>query len=179
MELDFTKLGRIDADHIDILNISKVPDLEKFDSDEIVQSIYHYTSVAGIQEILSKKKLRFTHIEYMNDYDEVVVGEENIRKAAKDFGKEHAEMLDQQLSRERKTNRYPFVCCFSMERDSLSMWNYYTKDINNQGYNIGIDYKSLAVSILKRNRELLGCKMLIGEVDYCKGDTSLKQKGSG
>lgn len=172
MELDFTKLGRIDADHIDTLDKSKVPDLKKFDSDEMVQNIYHYTSVSGIQGILSNKKLRFTHIEYMNDCNEVVVGEKLLREASKDFGEEHAEMLDKQLIRERETNQDTFVCCFSMEKDSLSMWNYYTKDINNQGYNIGIDYKLLVVSILKKNPELLGCKILVGEVDYCKRDTN-------
>ena len=172
MKLDFTKLGRVDADHINMLDKRKIPDLRKFDSDEMVQNIYHYTSVAGLQGILSNKKLRFTHIEYMNDYNEVVVGEKLLRKAARDFGEEHAEMLDKQLIRERKMNQDTFVCCFSMEKDSLSMWNYYTKDINNQGYNIGIDYKSLVISILKKNPELLGCKMLIGEVDNCKGDTN-------
>lgn len=32
----------------------------------------------------------------------------------------------------------PYVCCFSLNPDSLPMWNYYTKSGHYEGYNIGI-----------------------------------------
>ena len=86
MELDFRKVGRIDEKHVTTLDTSKIPDLKKFDSDEIVKSVYHYTSIAGIQGILSNKKLRCTHLEYMNDYSEVTIGETLMKKASKEFG---------------------------------------------------------------------------------------------
>lgn len=35
----------------------------------------------------------------------------------------------------------PYLCCFSMERDSLPMWNYYSKGNRYEGYNIGFRYK--------------------------------------
>ena len=37
--------------------------------------------------------------------------------------------------------KYPecdgYVCCFSVDRDSLPMWNYYSKGTHYEGYNIG------------------------------------------
>lgn len=32
-----------------------------------------------------------------------------------------------------------FICCFSLDGDSLPMWNYYAKKGVNQGYNVGFD----------------------------------------
>ena len=37
-----------------------------------------------------------------------------------------------------------FVCCFSLDNDSLPMWNYYIKEINNQGFNIEFSDKKIA-----------------------------------
>ena len=46
------------------------------------------------------------------------------------------------------------------------MWNYYTKEINNQGYNIEFNDKKLVASILHSNSVLDGCDISFGIVDY-------------
>ena len=65
-----------------------------------------------------------------------------------------------------------FVCCFSLKEDSLPMWNYYTKEVNSQGYNIEFDDKKLVESILRSNPVLDGCYVSFGNVDYSKDNNS-------
>lgn len=65
-----------------------------------------------------------------------------------------------------------FACCFSLKEDSLPMWNYYTKEINSQGYNIEFDDKKLVESILRSNPVLDGCSFSFGNVDYSKDNDS-------
>lgn len=79
-----------------------------------------------------------------------------------DAEKEHITNLGMQL----------FVCCFSLKEDSLPMWNYYTKEINSQGYNIEFDDKKLVESILRSNPVLDGCSFSFGNVDYSKDNDS-------
>ena len=52
------------------------------------------------------------------------------------------------------------------------MWNYYTKEINNQGYNIEFDDKKLVESILRNNPILDGCNFAFGNIDYSKENDS-------
>lgn len=40
-----------------------------------------------------------------------------------------------------------YISCFSTEKDSLPMWNYYSKGSRYEGYNIGIDYLNLKYHI--------------------------------
>lgn len=65
-----------------------------------------------------------------------------------------------------------FVCCFSVEEDSLPMWIYHTKGINNQRYNIEFDDKQLVESVLRKNDALNGCSLAFGIVDYSKDNDS-------
>lgn len=132
------------------------------------QTIYHYTSINGIKNILGERKLWFTNIDYMNDKHEVTEGLKQFEKAGnKTYGQEFITHSKKIISKLKKQKNNVFVCCFSLDRDELSMWNYYTKDINNQGYNIGFDYKNLVISLLKNNEELHGCSLSLGNVDYC------------
>ena len=132
------------------------------------KSIYHYTSISGLQGILSEKKLRFTNIEYMNDKDEIIAGLDSMVKSL-----EIPEELRQEVFFNIiKRGRQKFVCCFSLDEDSLPMWNYYTKEINNQGYNIEFNNKKLVESILLSNPMLDGCDISFGNVDYSKDNNS-------
>lgn len=132
------------------------------------KSIFHYTSIGGVQGILSRKKLRFTNIKYMNDKDEIVAGLDSMAKACNASEKERNDLLTAFANHGMQT----FVCCFSLEDDSLPMWNYYTKEINNQGYNIEFDDKKLIESILRSNPMLDGCEFAFGNVDYSKDNDS-------
>ena len=132
------------------------------------RSIFHYTSIHGLQGILSKKTFHFTNIKYMNDRDEVIAGIESLYKnidvPEKDLAELRSFLSDDQES--------VFVCCFSLDNDSLPMWNYYTKEINNQGFNIEFSDKKLVESLLRFNPDLDGCNFSFGTVDYSKDNNS-------
>ena len=132
------------------------------------KSVYHYTSIGGLQGILSSKTLRFTNIKYMNDKDEIVAGLDSMATALNVDENEREAMLSSFISHGTQT----FVCCFSLDADSLPMWNYYTKEINNQGYNIEFDDKKLVESILRSNPLLDGCDIAFGNIDYSKDNYS-------
>ena len=104
----------------------------------------------------------------MNDKDEIIAGLDSIAKACDASDEERESLLSAFINHGAQT----FVCCFSLEEDSLPMWNYYTKEINNQGFNIEFDDKKLVESILKSNPCLDGCDFAFGIVDYSKDNDS-------
>ena len=104
----------------------------------------------------------------MNDKDEIVAGLDSMAKACNASEEERDNLRPAFISHGTQT----FVCCFSLEDDSLPMWNYYTKEINNQGYNIEFDDKKLVESILRSNPVLDGCDFAFGNVDYSKDNDS-------
>lgn len=130
--------------------------------------IFHYTSIDGLEGILEHKTLRFTNIKYMNDKDEIFAGLDSMAKACNASNEEHERLRSACMNNGAQT----FVCCFSVEADSLPMWNYYTKEVNNQGYNIEFDDKKLVESILRNNPALDGCSLSFGIVDYSKDNDS-------
>lgn len=159
---DFNKIGVIDSELLDKIDSGMIPNIMHQDS------IYHYTSINGLKEILGRGKMWFTHISYMNDRDEVVAGAEKLKKVGLvSCEEEYGKVIEEEAQRLMRKNHNAFVCCFSMKRDELAMWNYYTKDICNQGYNIGFGYKNLIISLLKRNPELHGAAFSFGKIDYC------------
>ena len=134
--------------------------------------IFHYTSIRGLEGILGHRKLHFTNIKYMNDKDEIIAGVESMAKISKDSEK----MTEMLRSAVINPGTQTFVCCFSLDEDSLPMWNYYTKEINNQGYNIEFDDRKLAESILRNNSALDGCDLSFGMVYYSKNNDSAFSK---
>ena len=160
MEVNFNKT-RINHD---LLLKSKLA----FRKNTKAKPIFHYTSIGGLQGILSSKTLRFTNIKYMNDKDEIIAGLDSMAKACSASEEERDNLRSAFISHGTQT----FVCCFSLEEDSLPMWNYYTKEINNQGYNIEFDDKKLVESILRSNPVLDGCDFAFGNVDYSKDNDS-------
>lgn len=144
-------------------------------------SIYHYTSTEGLKNILMEKKLWFTHIQYLNDCEEVNVGMDI-------FNRRNEEIID--IARiinpdipissddtSDTSNLHAFVCCFSLENDLLPMWNYYTKDTFNKGYNIGFDYRKLITSLIVKNPELECCDFSCGKVNYCWENVTDSKEG--
>lgn len=148
----------------DLLKDSKI----NFEKNSRKKTIFHYTSIGGLEGILFNKKLRFTNIRYMNDKDEIVAGLDSLAKACTASEEERESLISSFVNIGAQT----FVCCFSLEGDSLPMWNYYTKEVNSQGYNIEFDDKLLVESILKNNPILDGCDFSFGIVDYSKDNDS-------
>lgn len=140
----------------------------KFQKNTKPRQIFHYTSIDGLEGILRNQKLRFTNIKYMNDKDEIIAGLDSMAKACDASDEVRERLRSAFISLSIQT----FVCCFSLEEDSLPMWNYYTKEINGQGYNIEFDDKKLVESILRRNPILDGCEFSFGIVDYSKDNDS-------
>lgn len=165
--LDFNRIGVIDQELLEKIKTNMIPNILEH------SSIYHYTSIGGLKEILQGKKLWFTHIDYMNDRDEVIAGAEQLKKVGlMSCDEDYGEIIKNEAKQLMRKNQNAFVCCFSMKQDELAMWNYYTKDVYNQGYNIGFDYKGLMISLLQKNPILDGCRFSFGKVDYCiKTDT--------
>ena len=159
--IDYTDQVQVDYSH---LQKSKL----KFKKGQRAKSVYHYTSIGGLESILRNKTLRFTNIKYMNDKDEIIAGLDSIAKDcnASDEVREQMRLAITNLGMQL------FVCCFSLKEDSLPMWNYYTKEINSQGYNIEFDDKKLVESILRSNPVLDGCSFSFGNVDYSKDNDS-------
>ena len=151
---------------IDYLTLEKQSSL--FSGNLRQNSVYHYTSIGGLKGILSNQTLHFTNIKYMNDKDEYIAGLDSLAKVYGFSSEEHAKIKSVLTSQKVQT----FVCCFSLKKDSLPMWNYYTKEINNQGYNIEFDDKKLVESILRNNPCLDGCEISFGKVDYSKDNDS-------
>ncbi len=169
--MEFNKTGFIVKENLSKVNSSMIPDINK------TETIYHYTSIGGTKSILDRKKLWFTNIDYMNDKREAFEGLNQFEKIAdKVYGKEFGEKAKAIIAKYKKQKNQVFVCCFSLDKDELAMWNYYTKDINSQGYNIGFNYKNLVVSLLKNNEELHGCGFSFGKVDYCLSENTYASK---
>lgn len=136
-------------------------------------NIYHYTSVSGLESILKNKKLWFTNIRYLNDRNEVNVGIEHLARITSnlfsemDEGSDYSEFVNNDAEKLKLQDFQTYICCFSIGKDELSLWNYYTKNVNSHGYNIGFNYKHLIYNLLKKNPELENCTITFGLIDYC------------
>lgn len=125
------------------------------------QKIYHYTSTVGLFSILESKKIRFTDCQFLNDKSEFIHIKEPLEKAleiVKDnvkinfmpifdiiFGKNyeteklvvsHSDDVTPKLKFKYLRYRY-YIFCACEKSDLLGMWNYYVKDGNYRGYNLG------------------------------------------
>ena len=137
--------------------------------------IYHYTSPNGLIGILGDKpKYRFTHSSYVNDTEEgkniLVLYERVLETLAEEGSIDYGfkELISMSLIPstmfcpqvegetlvfgERSVETY--ICCFSMNRDSLPMWNYYSKEGRYEGYNIGMHFFEERANTVKSQQEV-------------------------
>ena len=63
-----------------------------FKKDTIKKSIFHHTSIYGLQGILSKKILHFTNINYMNDKNKIIANPESLGKDIDESKKEQSNL---------------------------------------------------------------------------------------
>ncbi len=114
--------------------------------------LIHYTTFEGLKSIIENKELWFTHADFVNDitegkyfenlYNEVIDEYEQRNKCSESLLKSLRKdnifqewMVYYNKNAKDETNNYKlgkpntFICSFSMENDSLPMWNYYGKII--------------------------------------------------
>ncbi|WP_027400024.1 DUF2971 domain-containing protein [Anaerovorax odorimutans] len=146
--------------------------------------IFHYTSAEGFYNIITNKKLFFTDVAFLNDSTETVNIITTFLKALKEIEgvieEEYLEKLkklmelgdfeDMVFGSEEGVdlNRYFILAC-SYQKDSLNMWNYYTKGKDSDwGYNIAFDEEELVDSIFQLNHKNYGEKMQLcyGRIVY-------------
>lgn len=119
--------------------------------DNSSEKIYHYTLPSAFQNIIEKGQLRFTDKLYLNDKSEGIyslqVCLDNIDNVAGQWEQKHKELLIAKINiikdhfSEYFSDKmfYLYQCSFSLNGDSLCLWNYYSKNIGIQGYNLQFD----------------------------------------
>lgn len=121
------------------------------------ETIYHYTSASGLRGILSSGVLYFTDSQFLNDRNERKNFYQMLADQLKKWDSDWKEVLEQRyFSRQspvmhslemadpsdETASRY-FVLSCSQEKDSLPMWNYYTRGVRAAGYNIHFNIRAL------------------------------------
>lgn len=144
----------------------------KYLPDEYIYDIYHYTSPQGFQSILfgnpGTVTLWASRYDCLNDVSEGTIAKEIFKEVCDELLQ--VQKIDEyfyklftsvELPRtalmhynegEKLKITYPeyerYVCSFSKNKDSLAMWNYYSKGSKYEGFNIGF-YSS----VLKKSLE--------------------------
>lgn len=128
--------------------------------------IYHYTSPSGLKNILTGGALWVSDFAFLNDKSEnrylYDVLEDVLKKPQfplelnSDFLNELTQILNQRTD-SLPDNYYRYICSFSSNPDSLSLWNYYTKTATGTGYNIGFNWKLLLSSISPSPEQEVRC----------------------
>jgi hypothetical protein len=114
------------------------------------QTLFHYTDLEGLKNIIDNKSFFFSNSSFLNDKQEFVKGfeslgmivEEKINSNEDDNSKIILELLFRKITETEKSNR--FVACFSTKGDLLSQWRAYSND--GKGVCIGFDYNKLKKS---------------------------------
>ena len=113
--------------------------------------MYHYTSSPIIPRILQTHDeticLRFTDYRFLNDKsegEEIMIQFCTVLRRLSELGEITSEFYDEAMRQKDNSASRPntfYVMCFSDEKDSLPMWNYYLKDGKYQGYSLGFDFR--------------------------------------
>ncbi len=157
---------------------------------------YHYTSPSGVKAILASHSIRFTDCQFLNDKSEYIHIHKPLMKALNEiqanlFDNSIPEMIQNMFNDNYETEllvlvprsdinpdlkfrfikqRY-YIFCTSEQRDALNMWNYYIKDGNYQGYNLGLAVNGIIKSfsaLKKTNIKLLYGKVLYNESEQIR-----------
>lgn len=159
------------------------PFLSSFNYDNTDGRKFHYTSPEGLMGILKTRTFFFTDSQFLNDFREKVnINEEldlfwrmNRRKYERDFFNLLTKIRVTQYedsgfsyidNHSEKPCRY-FVLSLSTDGDSLSMWKYYTKTANYNGYCISLFDMALTDEWIDR---VTGVAVIASMVEYYTED---------
>jgi hypothetical protein len=141
------------------------------------QLLYHYTSPAGLIGIIDTKEFWFTDSDFLNDASEntyfcdifkTIINDKNLEMKY-NFWINTFVLSDKYLDNFERVNltnirNYDYVASFAIDKDNLSLWNYYTKNPTRIGYNLGIKPKEFISNILVEPYE----RLIEGKVIYDK-----------
>ncbi|ARR10780.1 DUF2971 domain-containing protein [Paenibacillus bovis] len=143
---------------------------------ENFDNLYHYTSIQGLEGIVTYGCFWVTHVKFMNDSSENSYFWGVLKEVIDDFAKMHPEnsvrkgfvaelnkVMDIHTKVMNVINHY--VLSFSTQSDSLSMWNYYGK---NDGYCLGFSKNEIIEVMNKLNDDKNVDLVLTAQVIYDK-----------
>jgi hypothetical protein len=135
---------------------------------EALEQFYqkHFKYLFITKELIEKSIKEFLPLPHQNstpDYETVM---EVINAAKLDGTEDIEDVVDELFLKYDKKFRY-YILCTSENPDTSSMWNYYVKNGNYQGYNLGVNVnviKKKIKNILKNKNS--GIKIFNGKVVY-------------
>lgn len=158
------------------------------------ETIYHYTSASGLRGILSSGILFFTDSQFLNDRSE----RKNFYQLLADrlkgwvpdmkevlehryFGRQSSVLRSLSMAEpaDQGASRY-FVLSCSQEKDSLPMWNYYTRGARAAGYNVHFSTRALVKQLQEHPLiQRINCqpRILCGRVIYEDKEKELGLEG--
>ena len=170
------KLSKLPIDKVEQNMLAKlVDDIARFDNDlESKQKldtnkfrIHHYTSPGGLKGILENNSLWFTDYRFLNDRSEKIYTfdlfkncmEEERKNLKSNFYNTILNCIceDGNINYDsfNKILKYSegdyYVASFSINDNSLSLWNYYTKTVDKTGYSISFKSKELINSLSNKS----------------------------
>lgn len=115
--------------------------------------IFHYTSTKGLKGILETGKIWFSNSKFLNDSSEnnyiytlfpktpkirsEKVLDEDFFKLITNIANSYIINYYCDIDNNRWWTDHVYVASFSKDKDNLGLWNYYTKNQNAVGYNLG------------------------------------------
>lgn len=144
---------------------------------EINDLVYHYTSPSGLKNILETKKLWASDFAFLNDKSETlylyeilqsVINDHKLKKQLDDDFIQELEKIETAYIENPINSYYRYICSLSLNPDSLSLWNYYTKTASKTGYNICFSWAFLKDNI----NNLSQFEIEYGKVVYDKNEQS-------
>lgn len=132
------------------------------------KEIYHYTSLEGLHGILTSNSLHFTNIYFLNDRAEMIYTYKVILELISNLEQEINAELYQKIKSRAEYITCPeyyqsesevlfredfYIASFSIDPDSLSLWNNYTKSVNKIGFNIKFPAYKLVSHIENINKD--------------------------
>lgn len=132
------------------------------------EEIYHYTSLEGLHGILTSNSLHFTNIYFLNDRAEMIYTYKVILELISNLEQEIDAELYQKIKSRAEYITCPeyyqsesevlfredfYIASFSIDPDSLSLWNNYTKSVNKIGFNIKFPAYKLVSHIENINKD--------------------------
>jgi hypothetical protein len=119
--------------------------------------IYHYTSSDALLSILKSESFWFSDRGYLNDTSEgmlVLDILDEVLDQIKIYPSMKVQLrncIKERRSKLLNGSNRAYVLSFSVDPDSLCLWNYYTKGNQIQGYNIGFRADQLTNAFQRKN----------------------------